>query len=397
MMESTGRNMVEIERVKGDGRVLRILHLHLEVGEGSEANQFVHPARHDVSVVTFLGTSIQFPDHVKLYDGDGTFGGFRRALRAAEAGGEYDIVHSHGPIDGMLYLLMSHWLGRRLGRTVYTAHHSFTNSNFKKRNRVLSFPVFRFYEKVVCVGQASLDSFPESFKQAASGRLSAVPNGVNLQRLDAALAEQAAATPSHGFTVASVGRLINIKNPLTVLDAFRGVPGEELRLLFAGAGDQQGPLQDRINAHEPRARLLGQMAREDAYRLLGHEADLFVSASRGEGMPMSPLEAMAAGLPVVLSDIGPHQEIAEGVDFIPLLSPDDVEGFRWEIQRFKDMSFEERRAVGAMCRGLVEDRFSLEGMHRGYDKVYYDLLGEETHVVRERPGRSARSSVGVVG
>ena len=388
--------MVEIERVKGEGPLLKILHLHLEVGEQSEANQFVHPARHEVSVVTFLPCRIQFPDHIRLYDGDGTFRGFWKALRAAEAGAPYDVVHAHGPIDGMLYLLFSHWLGHRLGRTVYTAHHSFTNINFKNRNRLLSFPVFRFYEKVVCVGRASLESFPELYTRQAKGRLSAVPNGVNLQRLDAALAEDPTSEERTGFTVASVGRLIEIKNPFTILEAFRGVEGDDVRLLFAGNGALEDPLRAKATETEPRATLLGEVPREGVYRLLDRQADLFVSASRGEGMPMAPLEAMATGCPVVLSNIAPHQEIADGTDIIPLLDPDDVDGFRREIQRFRDMSTEERQAIGAQCRDIVERRFSLEGMHRGYDRVYYDLLGIETPVADGSQVNDVKSPAGVL-
>lgn len=52
-------------------------------------------------------------------------------------------------------------------------------------------------------------------------------------------------------------------------------------------------------------------------------------------MPISVLEAMACGVPVLLSDIAPHREIAKHGNFIPLLKTDDVAGFARELARFR--------------------------------------------------------------
>jgi glycosyltransferase involved in cell wall biosynthesis len=76
----------------------------------------------------------------------------------------------------------------------------------------------------------------------------------------------------------------------------------------------------------------------------------------------------------LLSDIPPHREIAEGVDFIPLIQPDDVAGFAREIKRFREMPPADRAAIGQKCRKLVEERFSLDAMHAGYSAIYAQLL-----------------------
>ncbi|MGI9629033.1 MAG: glycosyltransferase, partial [Longimicrobiales bacterium] len=235
--------MDDFKRVTGSGPVLRVLHLHLLVGQQSEANQFLYPSRHQVGVVTFFPCGITFPDRIPLFEGDGTFWGFRRALRAAEEVGPWDIVHAHGPIDGMLYLLFCELTNRSLGRGVYSAHHSYTNTNFNKRNRLLSHGTFKFFDRVTCVSQASMDSFPPRFKRLAKGRLSVVSNGVDLNRLDETLssAPPLESKPS-GFQVASVGRLIDIKDPMTVLAAFGRIASSEAHLTFIGTGDLADPL-----------------------------------------------------------------------------------------------------------------------------------------------------------
>ena len=228
--------MVDFPRVGGDGPTLKVLHLHLEVGQQSEANQFLYPSRHRVSVATFFPCRIEFPDRISLFDGDGTVMGFRRALRAAEAAGPYDIVHAHGPVDGTLYLLLCRLAGRSLGRSVYGAHHAYTNSNLKRRNRLLSYPCFRFFDRVTFVSEASEASFPRRFHRLARGKTSVVPNGVDLNRLDETVRWLSEPSGVRGFHVASVGRLIEIKNPMTILDAFSRIDDGDARLTFVGTG-----------------------------------------------------------------------------------------------------------------------------------------------------------------
>jgi glycosyltransferase involved in cell wall biosynthesis len=106
-------------------------------------------------------------------------------------------------------------------------------------------------------------------------------------------------------------------------------------------------------------------------------ADLFISLSKGEGLPVSVLEAMACRCPVLLSDIPPHREIAEGVDFIPAIHPDDAAGYAREIRKFREMPASERAIVGQKCRRIVEERFSLSAMHAGYENVYDEVLGTQ--------------------
>jgi glycosyltransferase involved in cell wall biosynthesis len=151
------------------------------------------------------------------------------------------------------------------------------------------------------------------------------------------------------------------------------------RLQLIGAGSLaervgrvvvEGGLENRID-------IAGLVPRDDVFRAYAR-SDLFVSASHGEGLPIAVLEAMAAGLPVVLSDIAPHREVVDGLDCVPLVAPGDVAGFGREIERFRRMSPAHRREVGRRCRKWVLERFTLERMHDGYDAVYREVLREGT-------------------
>jgi glycosyltransferase involved in cell wall biosynthesis len=168
-----------------------------------------------------------------------------------------------------------------------------------------------------------------------------------------------------------------MKNPFTVLRAFRKVHSNNSELIFLGEGDLRPSLTKEIMKSnlESAVNLKGMVSRDSVFDNFA-DADLFISASWGEGLPVAVLEAMACRCPVLLSDIPPHREITEGIDFIPLIKPDDVSGFAREISRFQEMTPAEREIIGNQCRKLVEDRFSLSVMHSEYAKVYTELTGK---------------------
>jgi glycosyltransferase involved in cell wall biosynthesis len=144
-----------------------------------------------------------------------------------------------------------------------------------------------------------------------------------------------------------------------------------LRPRVASEAEEAG-LQDHVT-------LAGMVERESVFEHFS-QADLFVSASWGEGLPVAVLEAMACRCPVLLSDIPPHREIAEGVDFIPLIQPGDVAGFAREIRKFREMTPAERADIGDRCRAIVEDRFSLQAMHSSYKQIYSQMVSAETDI-----------------
>ena len=66
-----------------------------------------------------------------------------------------------------------------------------------------------------------------------------------------------------------------------------------------------------------RVTMTGLIPRDEVF-LRCASADVLVSTSHGEGLPVAVIEAMAAGCPVILSDIPPHRELMDGEDFVPL-------------------------------------------------------------------------------
>ena len=148
------------------------------------------------------------------------------------------------------------------------------------------------------------------------------------------------------------------------------------KMVFIGEGDLRGELLAELESFSlgKQVELTGLIPRNRVYEYLTG-ADLFISISQGEGLPVAVLEAMACRCLVILSDIPPHREIADGTDFIPLIHPNDVAGLAQEIKRIRHMSPTDRAEIGEKNRRLVEDRFSLTTMHKRYEEVYAQMLG----------------------
>jgi len=124
----------------------------------------------------------------------------------------------------------------------------------------------------------------------------------------------------------AVGNLRYQKNYPYLVEAFKSLP-ESVSLDIYGEGNMRAELQGEIHTHQLNIRLCGM--RNDLDKVLPLY-DLFVMSSFYEGQPLSLLEAMAAGLPVMLSNIPVLQEVTgENAVYFSL---QNVEDFRSKIQ-----------------------------------------------------------------
>ncbi len=115
------------------------------------------------------------------------------------------------------------------------------------------------------------------------------------------------------LTLISTGRLIERKGYHYLIEALDSM--SDVRLLLIGDGNRQAALESLAHRHRVDTRFLGAQPREAVIENL-QKADLFVSPSLNEGMSNALLEALAAGLPVVVTDVGGSNELVDGNGFI---------------------------------------------------------------------------------
>lgn len=355
---------------------MKILYILDGIGETSMAyNEFSRPlsTKQDISICTFWPSPIPVIQGIKLLEGDGSLGKFFKQLMSTLHSNAYDVIHLHHPNTAVLFIMMSIFHRARRNSIIYTVHNSF--QNYRMRHKLFLPFIFTYAGQVVFCGQASSESFPAIYKALCRDKLHAIPNGLDIERVDQNFEAPVATAAHRPFTIITVGRLVNIKNHCSTLLAYQKSRRIDTKLLIVGDGKLRPVLEEKAKEFRfsDDVEFTGVIPRDQVYRYL-RDADVFVSTSLGEGLPVAVLEAMACGCPVILSDIPPHREIASGTDFIPLVQPKDADGFAREILKFDNRPAKERAEIGMKCRRLVEERFSVKKMLSEYEKLYLQVV-----------------------
>jgi glycosyltransferase involved in cell wall biosynthesis len=172
-----------------------------------------------------------------------------------------------------------------------------------------------------------------------------------------------------------VGRFAAVKNHEMLVAAFAQLVGQQpvpAELWLVGDGELRETVQHQVRALgiESRVRFLG--VRSDIPDLL-RAADVFVFPSRWEGNPLSVMEAMAAGLPVVATAVGGVPELVEDGASGILVPNEDLHGLVAAMQRMAQNP-DLRAQMGRAARCRAVERFDIRQTVRAYEALYEELL-----------------------
>lgn len=301
-----------------------------------------------------------------------------------------DVLHAHNQTAFFYGVLAAHLGGVR--RIVYTEHDRSFPSSLAVRlsDRALALATHRIF----AVSAAIRDQFAAT-EGIPRDRITVACNGVDETRFDPTAdprLKRAAAGLPEAPTAGIVGRLVPEKNHVLAFAALARLSG--VRLLVVGGG----PLADQLAAEVGRLGIADRVtflgSRDDVPDLLA-AMDCLVLCSKTEGLPLAPIEAMAAGRPVIVTDVGGCRElIAEGaVGYV--VPPGDAATLADRMARLlTDEPL--RRRMGAAARRHFEAHFSLPRMVATYESAY---LGVPSVVFNRRSdsGKARARSVQVRG
>jgi glycosyltransferase involved in cell wall biosynthesis len=274
-----------------------------------------------------------------------------------------DVLHASSSKAGVIGRLAA--LAARVPVRIFTVHgwaftaHSGTAS-----------ALYRWADRIA--GRATTATICVSQRERADGlrartcradRTVVIPNGIEVDAYPQAPLERAVPR------LISVGRLAAPKDWSTLLSALTRLDSEAFaELAIVGEGPEREQIEDELARHSlgGRVRLLGQ--RDDVPRLLA-DADVFLLASRSEGLPLSVIEAMAAGLPVVASDVGGLRELVLEDETGALVPPGDPAALA-EALRPLLADRELRRRLGTAGRERAKALFDVSGFRRAHLELY---------------------------
>jgi phosphatidylinositol alpha-mannosyltransferase len=197
--------------------------------------------------------------------------------------------------------------------------------------------------------------------EALGGEYDLLFNGIEVERF-----AKASPAPTEGSTVLFVGRHEERKGLGVLLEAMRSLPGD-LRLWVTGEGPQTAALRAAYK-HDQRVEWLGRVSDDDKAALL-RGADVFCAPSlHGESFGVVLLEAMAAGTPIVASDLDGYRLVARDGRDAHLVPPGDPQALARGIELLlSDGAEAARLAASGECRAA---EFSMSGLAEQYLERY---------------------------
>lgn len=304
------------------------------------------------------------------------------------------IVETHTAKAGAVGRLAA-WLAR-VPVIIHIFHGHVFHSYFGPRKTRLFLAIERFLARrstcIVTVSESQRRQIVETYAVCSADKVRVIPYGLNLlpfvqageERPSPATAVKTGELRSalklkpEARLIGMVGRLDKIKNPILALQVAEAVLAryDDAHFCFLGDGVLRSELEQRVKEAPARQRIHFSGWRRDVPACMA-QLDCLLLTSRNEGTPLSVIEAMAAGTPVVATDVGGVCDVVEhGVT--GLLAPtDDAEALTVCVRRILDDPAQAQQLAQA-GQAFVVERFQRERLAGDMTSLYRQLVRQRS-------------------
>lgn len=341
----------------------------------SEISPMLRDKGHQIDVLAFDGTDTAFKKTltdkgIMVYSFGKECNVYNPLFifRLAKIMKNYDIVHTHNTAP-QLFAAIGSLLCSVL---LCTTEHTTSNRRRDwKWYALIDKWMYSRYRKVICISDSTEQNLREFIKDN-SDKICTISNGINVTSYSHAVSVDKSSISKHPErkVVAMVAGFRYQKDQETLIRAFNYLP-EDYELWLVGDGERRSMIEQCIkdNNLENRVLLLG--IRSDIPSIL-KSVDVVVQSSHWEGFGLAAVEGMAAGKPVVASDVEGLAQVVEGAGILFTLG-DDKQLADIIKQLLEDYTFSQK--VSAKCWERAQ-KFDIQKMVDAYNDVYMGLVAQ---------------------
>ncbi len=306
----------------------------------------------------------------------GNLKAYTKLKKVIDAGG-YDIIHCHTPVGAMLTRLAAKQARKNGTKVFYTAHGFHFYKGAPAINWLLYYPVEKWLSRYTDVLITINKEDYERAKTFKAGRVCYVPGvGIDLKKFatsDELHKEKRSwlckefDIPEDAMILLSVGEVNKNKNHRVVIEALGKLKRKDIYYVICG----RGPLRDAYVSLAEQLNI-GKQVILTGYRTdvadFYKAADVFVFPSFREGLPVSVMEAMASGLPIIATSIRGSSDIVKESINGKLLKPDDVDGFANVIEAFRN-----KELLNSIAKTNAQEagKYDLNAVIKLYQEAYF--------------------------
>ncbi len=283
--------------------------------------------------------------------------------------GKISIVHIHGAMKSSFfrksYFML---LGKMLKiKIIYHMHSSMVEEYFLKRSRMKHFIVCKLlnqYDVIIALSQ----SWAQIMKKYTSTKIeiiyNAIPIPVNVNKM---------CNDKKKFVVLTLGEIGDRKGTQDILKIAHRLKDKPIYFNIAGNGnvDKYKKIAEELGVSQ-KIQWLGWIdAKQREQAMLN--SHMYLLPSYNEGLPMSILEAVSYGLPIVSTPVGGISECVQTDANGYLIPPGNIAGFSGKIMYLFENE-EKRKYMSRMSRKLAKSKFDIHSMANQVDNLYKNLL-----------------------
>lgn len=294
------------------------------------------------------------------------------------------LVHTQTPFGGVAGRLAAKSF-RKSGETkvIYFAHgfHFFKGASFK--NYLIYYNIEKYLARYTdCLITLNQEDFKTASKKFKKTKVEYVPGvgvdttAINMLTVDKKAKCKELKIPHNKKIVLTMAELIPRKNVEGAINAFAAAENDDAILLICGKGREQRKLKDLVKELDIKDKVYFAGYRTDILEIC-RMSDIFLFTSRQEGLPVAVMQAMAAGLPVIASDIRGNRD---------LLAPDkDSKSKDYLVDVNQTSEFTEKlnyllkkekecKKLGEANVANCRKYFDIELVHQRMCDIYTDML-----------------------